>query len=56
MTSTDDTRWGLVLVIWAAGLGAAAQYGKISVVFDRMGGLYPLAGGSIAFTVSLGGL
>lgn len=56
MTSTHDTRWGLILVIWAAGLGAAAQYGKISVVFDRMGELYPLAGGSIGFTVSLVGL
>ena len=56
MTSSDDTRWGLILVIWAAGLGAAAQYGKISVVFDRMAELYPLAGGSIGFTVSLVGL
>lgn len=56
MTASDDTRWGLILVIWAAGLGAAAQYGKISVVFDRMAELYPLAGGSIGFTVSLVGL
>jgi len=56
MTSTDDTRWGLILVIWAAGLGAAAQYGKISVVFDRMAELYPQAGSSIAFTVSMVGL
>lgn len=56
MTTSDDTRWGLILVIWAAGLGAAAQYGKISVVFDRMAELYPLAGGSIGFTVSLVGL
>ncbi|NIZ61583.1 MFS transporter [Sedimentitalea sp. CY04] len=56
MTTSDKTRWGLILVIWAAGLGAAAQYGKISVVFDRMAELYPLAGGSIGFTVSLVGL
>ncbi|WP_245227010.1 MFS transporter [Parasedimentitalea maritima] len=56
MTSTDNTRWGLILVIWAAGLGAAAQYGKISVIFDRMAELYPLAGDAISFTVSLVGL
>ena len=56
MTTSNETRWGLILVIWAAGLGGAAQYGKISVVFDRMAELYPLAGGSIGFTVSLVGL
>ena len=56
MTTSDNTRWGLILVIWAAGLGAAVQYGKISVVFDRVAELYPLAGGSIGFTVSLVGL
>ncbi|AZV78532.1 MFS transporter [Parasedimentitalea marina] len=56
MTTSNETRWGLILVIWAAGLGGAAQYGKISVVFDRMAELYPQAGGSIGFTVSLVGL
>ena len=38
------TLWGAVLAVWAAGLGAAAQYGKISVVFDRLPELYPEAG------------
>ncbi|MEM9551058.1 MAG: MFS transporter [Pseudomonadota bacterium] len=54
---SDGTRtaWGLVLALWAAGLGAAAQYGKISVIFDRMAALYPEAGTSIGFTVSLVG-
>ena len=56
MTSTDNTRWGLILVIWAAGLGAAAQYGKISIVFDRLGNLYPQAGDAISFSVSLVGV
>ncbi|MGR3759591.1 MFS transporter [Roseobacteraceae bacterium NS-SX3] len=56
MTTETGTRWGLVLAIWAAGLGAAAQYGKISVVFTRMGELYPQAGTAIGFTVSLVGL
>ncbi len=55
MTQPDETRWGLILAIWAAGLGAAAQYGKISVVFDRMAELYPEAGAGIGFTVSLVG-
>ena len=29
------------LAIWCAGLGAAAQFGKMSVIFDVMGQLYP---------------
>lgn len=49
------TQWALVLAIWAAGLGAAAQYGKISVIFGQMSDLYPDAGAGIGFTVSLVG-
>lgn len=30
-----------ILAIWAAGLGAAAQFGKMSVLFDGLGTLYP---------------
>ena len=30
----------LVLLLWAAGLGAAAQFGKISVLFQDLRGLY----------------
>lgn len=30
-----------ILAIWAAGLGAAAQFGKISVLFAELGGQYP---------------
>ena len=29
------------LAIWCAGLGAAAQFAKMSVIFDELGGLYP---------------
>lgn len=50
------TRWPLVVAIWAAGLGVAAQYGKISIIFDRMVELYPTAGTSLSFTVSLVGI
>jgi MFS family permease len=56
LVTVGKTRWGLIFAVWAAGLGAAAQYGKISVVFSRMGELYPAAGASIGFTVSLVGL
>ena len=49
------TNWGLVLLLWACGLGAAAQYGKVSVVFDRLPDLFPGAGSAIGFVVSLVG-
>lgn len=52
---TDRTDWRLVLLIWAAGLGAAGQYGKLSVVFDRLPEAYPQAGTSLGFAVSLVG-
>ena len=56
MSEIGRTRWGLVLALWVAGLGAAAQYGKISVVFDRMELLYPSAGAAIGFSVSMVGV
>lgn len=31
----------LALAIWCAGLGAAAQFGKMSVIYDQLGDLYP---------------
>lgn len=55
MAASGQTRWGLILLIWCAGLGAAAQYGKVSVVFDQMTDLYPDVGSAIGFTVSLVG-
>lgn len=55
-TTGQTTRWGVVFAIWAAGLGAAAQYGKISVVFDQLPDLYPGLGHSISLTVSLVGV
>lgn len=46
-----------VLAIWAAGLGAAAQFGKISVLFEGLGAAYPdHAGVGIALMVSVVGL
>ncbi|MEM1064867.1 MAG: MFS transporter [Pseudomonadota bacterium] len=52
---TARTDWALILLLWLAGLGAAAQYGKVSVIFDRLGAVYPDAGAWLGFTVSLVG-
>lgn len=52
---TARTNWPLVLLIWTAGLGAAAQYGKVSVIFDRLPGIYPDAGTALGFVLSLVG-
>ena len=46
----------LVFALWGAGLGAAAQYGKISVIFDQLPRLYPEAGTALGWAVSLVGL
>ncbi|WP_299962649.1 MFS transporter [uncultured Roseobacter sp.] len=52
----QKTSWGLVLALWGAGLGAAAQYGKFSAIFDQLPGLYPQAGASLGWVVSVVGL
>lgn len=51
-----NTPWGLILALWGAGLGAAAQYGKISVVFDLLPTAYPEAGAAVGWIVSLVGV
>lgn len=55
MNSHDKTDWPLVMLLWVAGLGAAAQYGKVSVIYDRLGAHYPDAGATLGFVVSLVG-
>ncbi|MEL7131324.1 MAG: MFS transporter [Pseudomonadota bacterium] len=52
---TDRTSFPLVFALWGAGLGAAGQYAKISVIFDRLPGVYPDAGAALGFIVSLVG-
>ncbi len=45
------------LAIWAAGLGAAAQFGKMSVIYDQLGAVYPdHRGVGIGFMVSIIGI
>ncbi|MEW9918580.1 MFS transporter [Marimonas sp. MJW-29] len=52
---TVRTPFGLILLLWGAGLGAAAQYGKVSVIFDLLPGAYPDAGAAVGWIVSLVG-
>ena len=52
---TDRTGFGLIFLLWAAGLGAAAQYGKVSVIYDRLPLIYPDAGLTLGFVVSVVG-
>ena len=49
------TPFGMILAVWCAGLGAAAQYGKISVIYDQLPAAYPQAGAALGFLVSLVG-
>ena len=51
----EHTSFLRVFALWAAGLGAAAQYAKISVIFDLLPDLYPEAGPALGFLVSLVG-
>ena len=46
---------GFILLLWGAGLGAAAQYAKVSVIFDQLPDVYPDAGAALGFAVSLVG-
>lgn len=51
----ERTSWPLILTLWGAGLGAAAQYGKVSVIFDLLPQAYPDAGPALGWVVSLVG-
>ncbi|WP_108835805.1 MFS transporter [Tateyamaria sp. Alg231-49] len=52
---TQHTNFPFVFILWGAGLGAAGQYAKISVIFDQLGPVYPDAGAALGFMVSLVG-
>ena len=52
---TVRTSWPLILLLWGAGLGGAAQYGKVAVVFDLLPSAYPHAGPALGWVVSLVG-
>jgi MFS transporter, DHA1 family, inner membrane transport protein len=47
----------IILAVWAAGLGAAAQFGKISVLFQELGAQYPGASAvALGLIVSIVGI
>ncbi len=43
----------LMILLWGAGLGAAGQFAKFSVVLPEVAALYPERGASIGFLVSM---
>ena len=55
MTTGEEgpSRPGLVLLLWAAGLGAAAQFAKMGVVLPELAAAYPGRGAMIGLLVSL---
>ena len=52
----NSTRFGLVFALWGAGLGAAAQYAKISVIFEPLGVAYGQSGAALGLLVSAVGV
>lgn len=50
-----QTSFGVVFALWAAGLGAAAQFGKVSVVYPLLADHYGQGGAALGFAVSLVG-
>lgn len=60
MTSSQNARdqgattnYVLVLILWVAGLTSAAQFSKISIIFDEFAAIYPNAGTQIGLMLSL---
>ena len=56
MAAADSTRFGLIFTLWAAGRGAAAHYGKSSVIFEDLGQAYGQSGAALGVVVSAVGL
>ena len=49
--------WPLILALWGAGLGAAMQYAKVSVIYDLLSNVYPDGGAALGWLVSaIGGV
>jgi len=53
METRENASFALVIVLWAAGLGAAGQFAKISVIFPAIQQVYNGVGPSLGFLVSL---
>ena len=50
------TNWTLIILLWLAGLGAAAQYAKVSAIYDVLQEVYGGVGAALGFAVSLVGV
>jgi MFS transporter, DHA1 family, inner membrane transport protein len=53
MNEKHETSFALIAALWAAGLCAAAQFAKVSVIFPELENIYPDAGAAAGFLVSL---
>ena len=53
MQENTRTPFALILALWVAGLCAAAQFAKISMIFPELLALYPDSGAAAGFLVSL---
>lgn len=53
MQENTRTPFALILALWVAGLCAAAQFAKISMIFPELLALYPDLGAAAGFLVSL---
>lgn len=56
MQTRQTTPFGLIFLLWFAGLGAAAQFGKVAISLNEVSVLYPGAGTNISFVVSVMGI
>lgn len=55
-TAAQRTHFPLILALYCAGLGAAAQYGKLALFVEDFAAAYPGAGGTLGFLISAIGL
>lgn len=56
MQKRQTTPFGLIFLLWCAGLGAAAQFSKVAISLNEVTALYPGAGNTISFVVSVMGI
>lgn len=56
MPAVQRSNWFIIFLVWAAGLGAAAQFGKIAVSLDEFRKIYAVSEISLGFLISCVGL
>lgn len=52
----QKSQWLIIFLVWAAGLGAAAQFGKVAVALDEFRKIYSVSEVSLGFLISCVGL